>query len=456
MTQNDPMKAARGAVYVMVFAVTLTLAASSRAQASSAVKPAAPVHSAQGSSAPPSALGDTIAARRLRVTLLTFGQGSEVFERFGHNAIRIADPMVGLDVAWNWGMFSFDEPNFLGRFLRGTSQYWMAGFETIPLLAYYQQNDRQTVEQELNLGGAQKLALYQFVRWNEQEAHKYYHYDYFRDNCSTRVRDALDQALGGALKRAWADSLSDHSYRGEALRLTEEARLSRLGIDVALGPLADTRMTAWDEAYVPMRLRDRMRGVMVPGPGGAPIRLVASERVVYAAARAPEAVAPNALPGLYVALALGSLAPLAFFGGLAFMSALRGRWRVAQRWSRVVIAVVAATWYAVTGLVGLLVAAMELFSAHVFWYGNWNVLLLSPIGLGAAWLVPRALTTGRAASAARWLAGFLGACAAVALGLSMAGATGQSTGAVAIAFAPTMMYLALLVPALTLIRTDAP
>jgi len=397
---------------------------------------------------------DTLAAQRLRVSLLTFGQGTEVFERFGHNAVRISDPATGLDVSWNWGMFSFDEPNFLGRFLKGTSRYWMQGFPSEPLLAYYRANDRETIEQVLRLGGAQKLALLQFVRWNERDENKFYHYDYFLDNCSTRVRDALDRALGGALKRAWADSLSGYSFRGEALRLTEAAPFSRLGIDIALGPRADARMTAWEEAYVPMRLRDRIRGVRVPGADGKAVSLVAQEQRLYAAVRAPEAPLPTAFPALYVAVALGFLAPLAIFGGLAFISALRGRWIGAQRVSRMVIAALAAVWYAGTALMGLGVAFMELFSAHVFWYGNWNVLLLSPLGLVAAWFVPRALITGRGAKTARWLGGMCGGCGLVALALSMSGAIGQSTGAVAIAFAPTMMYLALLVPALTLIQPE--
>ena len=412
-----------------------------------ALATAAPLH-AQLRFAPP----DTTVARRLKVTLLTFGQGTPVFERFGHNAIRIADPLTALDISWNWGMFSFDDPNFLGRFLKGTQRYWMAGFETVPLLAYYEENDRHTVEQELNLSGAQKAALLQFVRWNETDENKFYHYDYFKDNCSTRVRDALDKVLGGVLKHAWGDSLTDHSYRSEALRLTEALPFSRLGIDIALGPSADARMTAWDEAYVPMRLRDRLRGIRVIGDSGKLVPLVKNETVHYAAHRDAEAAAPGALPGLYVTIALGSLVPLALLGVLAFMSALRGRWEGAQRWSRVAVGGIAAVWYATTGLVGLLVASMELFSAHVFWYGNWNVLLLSPVGLLTAWFVPRALVTGKGATAARWLAGFGGACALVFLVLSMSGATAQSTGAVAIAFAPTMMYLALIVPALTLIR----
>ncbi|MBI5601048.1 MAG: DUF4105 domain-containing protein [Gemmatimonadetes bacterium] len=412
------------------------------------------VANALPSQAPPPAAvsADTVAAQRLQVSLLTFGQGTAVFERFGHNAIRIHDPLIALDISWNWGMFSFDEPNFLGRFLSGTSRYWVEGFGTVPLLAYYQENDRHTVEQVLNLSAAQKLELLRFVRWNELEENKYYAYDYFRDNCSTRVRDALDRVLGGTLKRAWSDSLSTYTFRSEALRLTEGTPLSRLGIDIALGPPADRRMTAWEEMYVPMRLRDRIRGLTVPGPGGAPVPLVTSERVVFASLRDPEAAAPSALPGLYVVVVLGTLVPLALFGGLAFLSALRGRWPGAQRISRFAIAGIAAVWYAATGLIGLAVIFMELFSKHVFWYGNWNVLLLSPLGLAAAWFVPRAIVGGRGARAARWLAGLCGAGALSALGLSVSGAIGQSTGAVVVAFAPATMYLALLVPALTLIR----
>ena len=400
---------------------------------------------------PAQAPADTAASSRLQVSLLTFGQGDPVFERFGHNAIRIRDPLGALDVSWNWGMFSFDEPNFLGRFLSGNSRYWMEGFQTEPLLAYYRENNRSAEEQVLNLSAAKKSQLLQFVRWNALDDNKYYRYDYFRDNCSTRVRDALDTVLGGALKRAWTDSLGDHSFRSEALRLTEEAALSRLGIDVALGPRSDTRMSAWDEAYVPMRLRDRLRGVVLPGPEGTAVRLVASERLLFDAARAAEAPAPLVFPGLYVVFALGALVPLALFGGLAFLSALRGRWHGAQRSARVVVAAVSAVWYALTGLLGTLVLFMELFSAPVFWYNNWNVLLLSPVALAAAWLFPRAVVTGRSAGAARWVAGFCALCALVSLALAVTGVTGQSNAAVAAAFAPTMIYLGMLVPALTLI-----
>lgn len=426
--------------FLRVFAVIVTAALARAASAQGALTPLS---------------SDTLIAQRMQVSLLTFGQGTPVFERFGHNAIRIADPLSGLDVAWNWGMFSFDQPNFLGRFLSGDTQYWMEGFETVPLLVYYQENDRESVEQVLNLSGVQKLELLRFVRWNEQNENKFYRYDYFLDNCSTRVRDALDRVLGGALKRAWSDSLSAHSFRSEALRLTEAAPASRLGIDIALGPKADRRMTAWEEMYVPMRLRDRLRGIEVQGPNGMPVKLVAQERVLFTAARAKEPDMPQAFPGTYVLVALGMLAPLALFGGLAFLSALRRRWPMVQRVSRWVIAGLTAVWYVVTGATGTAVLFMELFSHHVFWYDNWNVLLLSPAALGAAWCVPRAILTARAARTARWAAGICGGSALITLVAAIGGWTGQANAAIALAVAPTMMYLALLVAALTLMPAES-
>ena len=241
-----------------------------------------------------------------------------------------------------------------------------------------------------------------------------------------------------------------------ALRLTEGVPFSRLGIDIALGPRADARMTAWEEMYVPMRLRDRLRGIMVPGPEGTPVKLVESERVLFTAARDPEAPSPTPFPGLYVAIALGSLVPLALLGGFAFVSALRGRWTAAQRIARIAIAVIAALWYLATGLAGTAVVLMETLSKHVFWYGNWNVALLCPLALVAAWMVPRALVTGRGARAARWVGSLCGLSALVALVVSISGVSGQSSGAVTMAFAPTTMYLALLVLALTLIRAESP
>lgn len=318
----------------------------------------------------------------LRISVLTFGQGDAVFERFGHNALRVRDLATGEDLAYNWGLFSFDEPQFLRRFLSGDTRYWVDAFYTSDMLAHYAEHDRHTVEQELNLTPAQRAALAALVRENVLPENRYYRYDYFLDNCSTRLRDALDRALGGALRTGATAVRTDRTFRSESVRLTAPSPLAQAGIDIALGPRADAPLTAWESMFIPMRLRDYLRTVTVPtATGTAP--LVSDERVLYAARR------PAELPERR-GLAIGALGPV--LG--AWMLLLAPVGAVARRRTRVPAAVMAALWHGVTGLLGLLLIGMWIGSAHVFWYNNWNLLIASPLALIAAVPVTRAILRG--------------------------------------------------------------
>src|SRR5690606_19315610 len=117
------------------------------------------------------------------------------------------------DIAYNWGLFSFEQDGFIVRFLRGHMDYWMDGMDAESMASYYIRSDRSIWAQELNLTPDQRLALRDFVEWNALPENRFYRYDYFRDNCSTRVRDAIDLALGGQLRAQTADALTDASYR---------------------------------------------------------------------------------------------------------------------------------------------------------------------------------------------------------------------------------------------------
>src|SRR5690606_10368807 len=123
----------------------------------------------------------------------------------------------------------------------------------------YAAQDRESVEQELALTPAQRAELAAIVAENALEENKYYRYDYFRDNCSTRLRDALDRVLGGSLKGRFTPLRTEWTYRSESVRLTAPDGLAQAGIDVALGPRADVPMTAWEAMFIPMRLRDYLR-----------------------------------------------------------------------------------------------------------------------------------------------------------------------------------------------------
>jgi uncharacterized protein DUF4105 len=165
------------------------------------------------------------AGNELRVYLMTFSPGSVIYERFGHNVIVIHDPNPSIerlgerakledkygtfqrvrpfdttDRAHHYGAFDFGE-GFIPRFVMGRMVYWTASdWADLTALAYAREN-RAVLLQELNLTPAQKLGLKEFLETNELPENRKYRYDYYRDNCSTRVRDAIDQATDGELKR---------------------------------------------------------------------------------------------------------------------------------------------------------------------------------------------------------------------------------------------------------------
>lgn len=327
----------------------------------------------------------------LRVSVLTIGPGNEVFERFGHNAIRIQDGLTGMDLAYNWGMFSFKEPNFLGRFLSGDTRYWVEAFPTTWMIESYVAEDREITEQVLALTEEQRTALAALVVRSAQIENRYYRYDYFRDNCSTRVRDMIDSVLAGSLERRFAIMTTDWTYRSEAVRLTTPDAFAQAGIELALGPRADVPMTAWESMFIPMRLRDDLRHVTVPGADGTPVPLVMEEALIYKATRAAE-------PAERRGLTLGAWGPILGAWMLIFAPLAVGR----RAKTRIPAAVMSALWYGVTGIVGTLILAMWLGSAHVFWYRNLNLLLVSPIGLVAMVAVTRSILRGEASKLARW------------------------------------------------------
>ena len=125
---------------------------------------------ATGAEAPP----------RYQISVLTFGPGDAVFERFGHNALRVRDFLTGADLAYNWGMFSFDEPRFLSRFLSGDTRYWVEAFPTSWLLEVYAAQDRESIEQVLALTPREAATLAEAVAANATPEQRFYRYDYFR------------------------------------------------------------------------------------------------------------------------------------------------------------------------------------------------------------------------------------------------------------------------------------
>jgi hypothetical protein len=296
---------------------------------------------------------------------MTMGQGDMVWEVYGHNAIGIRDNRTGSDVVYNWGLFSFDEPGFIGKFVRGETMYWMGGQDAASTVAYYRSINRTVDVQELNLSPPQRIALRDFIQFNAREENKYYRYDEFLDNCSTRVRDALNGVLGGALKMATDTVMTGTTYRWHALRLMAAQRLATVGIDIGLGRPTDREISAWEEMFIPMKVRDRVRELRVPDETGQLVPFVLSERVLVQAQRPPERTSPPLL-----VIPLGLLGA-ALGGGLFLL------WR---RGSRATLPLVVVTGVVLTVL-GLALLYLRFGTLHVAAYHNTNWFVYNPLWL---------------------------------------------------------------------------
>jgi hypothetical protein len=355
------------------------------------------------------------------IYVMTMGQGDQVWEHFGHNAIGVRDTTTGLDVVYNWGMFSFGQEGFLIRFLRGVMTYWMAPMDARQTVAAYAEFNRSVWVQELELTPAQKVDLIQFLDWNAREENKFYRYDYFRDNCSTRVRDALDRVLGGQLKREFGPEPTTQSYRDHAVRLTASDVPISAGIDVGLGLPSDRKITAWEETFIPMKLRDRLRSVRVRDAAGNEVPLVRAERQLFEATRAPERPEPpNRIPAF---LAIG----LVWGGLIAFFASRAGR-TTGARGAAITLTNV---WLVLAGLIGLAMVLLWTLTHHVFAYRNMNLFHYHPLWLVVLGALPaaRRRSDGGAGRLARALA--VGGVAASALGVVLLAipALRQGTGA---------------------------
>ena len=348
-----------------------------------------------GAGPPEPGAADLATAGQVRVYLMTIGQGDVVWEKFGHNALRVVDPARGTDLAYNWGIFDFDQPNFIGRFLTGDTDYSMEAIDAPSLAQYYASDEQRTVvQQELNLTAPQKARLRAFVEWNALEANKYYRYDYYRDNCSTRVRDALDRALGGTLRRALEGRpAGGTTYRSHTRRLLAGDVPTYTGIQLALGRPADVPLDAWEEAFLPGRLAAYARGIRVAGPDGVAQPLVAREDTLFVAPRPPERTAvPSYL--------LGYLVTGLLFGAVVLLLGRRGAAGV--RGADAGFGVLAGTYVLIVGLAGTALVLAGTVTRHTYMGRNENLLAVNPMALVLLVLLLAAVGVRRPEARQRW------------------------------------------------------
>lgn len=134
----------------------------------------------------------------VRISLVTGAPSPHnLYSQFGHSAIRVVDYKQGLDISFNYGTFDFDAPGFYLKFLRGQLNYMLSVSSTAPLARYYQQEGRSLIDQEFLLDKEETKAVADFLVYNYQPENRFYLYDFFYDNCATRIRDIFEKEVSG-------------------------------------------------------------------------------------------------------------------------------------------------------------------------------------------------------------------------------------------------------------------
>jgi len=257
--------------------------------------------------------------------------------------------------------------------------YMMAGYGLDETLAQYRYLNRTVVAQELNLTPAQRLAIRDMIDVNARPENVHYRYDYFRDNCSTRVRDVLDRALNGQLRAVAQPKMTGTTYRSHALRLMQGDKPLASGVDLALGRPTDRELSTWEAMFLPEQVRLFVHDLQVSDGKGGTIPLVKNERVLFQAQRGPE---PTTQPHIgWWLCPIGVI--VAAILALAGARAVDGR-----RQARLTAAVVLGLWSLVAGLLGTILLVLWVATDHAAAYYNENLLLFNPLWLVLAVTMP--------------------------------------------------------------------
>lgn len=219
-------------------------------------------------------------AQQYRISLLTCDSGDEIYSSFGHSGVRVTNLQSGEDLVYNYGTFDFRAPNFVLNFAGGRLDYFLSVSTFDRFIAEYDYYERSVREQVLDLNQEQTTDLVNFLQINNLPQNRFYRYDFFFDNCATRIRDALGKVLGDQL--IWNDEVQvpiEKTFR----ELIDENVLympwSDLGIDIALGSRLDVDASPWEEQFLPSYMEGSFGRATIQGDG--PTRaLVKSERVI--------------------------------------------------------------------------------------------------------------------------------------------------------------------------------
>ncbi len=296
-----------------------------------------------------------------KVSVITFGPSQdEVYSAFGHSAIRIYDPILRIDNAYNYGVFDFSQPNFYLNYTKGRPLFKLGVSSYPQMREVYLYYNRWVHEQELNLNATQKQKVFDYLQWNALPENRNYVYDYFYDNCATKIRDIFSVVLSGELR--FDDSFLTTNY---TIRQLTDVYLAQqpwgdLGIDICLGLPMDKKISPVEHMFIPDYIELFFSHAAIQ-KGDSLIPLVAHTVITNApGAQEIKRTAPHPW------IAFGGV--LLVIIGISYRDYKRKK---TSRWLDVAL-------LGITGLLGLLLFLLWVATDHKAAAGNLNLLWALP------------------------------------------------------------------------------
>ncbi len=289
-----------------------------------------------------------------QISVLTHGPGEELYSAFGHSAIRVQDSSKGIDHVYNFGVFDYNDPKFLSKFVQGKTDYYLEREDFSRYIQSYYREGRYTHEQRLNLDSTEISKCVSALEENAKEENKYYRYDFLKDNCSSRILDVL-MASAPNLEVHGKLNEDNKSYRDivDKVYQSQHKYWVSLGVRILFGDRANTIPTSKEMSFLPEQLEYLLYKSSVRGqPLVSSIQNLSPDNVEFAEMPFYQR------PGFWFTL-------LAFVLFVLFMRSSK---------SLIVFDVV----YVLLGLLGLLLLYLGLFTENPYFPYNWDLLWANP------------------------------------------------------------------------------
>jgi len=312
-----------------------------------------------------------------KISLLTNSPwDGAVYSLFGHTAIRVNDKVNNLDIAFNYGIFDFNSPNFIFRFVKGETDYMLAGYDFERYLFEYQLKGIPVYEQVLNLTQTEKQNLWNALCINALPENRVYRYNFLFDNCSTRPRDIIEKNIQGTIQ--YIPTEKSQTFRDLIHECVNNEVWVRFGIDLIIGSGADRLATDREKMFLPLYLKNAYDGAEIVTPDGEKKALISSEKYVISGTGINSSMTPD------YPLITGCLLLLA----TVILSALNIKNKI-----KLTGKIFDTILFLLFGLTGCIIAFLMFISVHPCVDANWNLIWLNPIQLIFAFLfLPKCLS----------------------------------------------------------------